>query len=326
MTTRKFTPHPLIPQGYAQTFFAAVSPPLSSVKPSVTEWVGLSDGDELRLDIHQPAVDDPVKPLILLLHGSGGSGDDALIVRQAQVFSRVGYTTVRFHHRGCGGGSLERVTSLYHAGRLSDIVETLRYFEKRWPGRRCLVVGYSLSGNMILRLLGDAASYPVSTVTAALAICPPIELETSSRALASWRNRPFDSVLTLRFVKQAQMVEARKPGSLRRDLPLVLTHRQLDQVYNCKVAGFADRSDYYDAYSAKRYLAAINQPVTILTAADDPIIPVSMFKSGMPRNVRLRIEERGGHCAFIGSKPTEFGDRRWVSSFVSDWVASIIRK
>jgi len=322
MKTAKFTPHPLLPKGYTQTLFAAVWPHLDPVEPSIVDWVQLGDGDQLRLDIHAPAEDDCERPLILLLHGTGGSGDDSLIVRQAQKFRRLGYTAIRFHHRGCGIGALERVTSLYHAGRLLDLLDTLHHLDRRWPGRLCLVVGYSLSGNMMLRLLGDGKSYALKNVKAVLAVCPPIELETASLALATPRNRPFDTFMTLRFVKQARTLEGKKPRTLRRDLPLIFRSRELDQEYNCRVAGYNTRSDYYDAYSAKSCLGRVTVPVTILTTADDPIVPVAMFKKGIPSNINLRIEERGGHVAFIGQTFNEFGDRRWIDSFVIDWVSA----
>jgi predicted alpha/beta-fold hydrolase len=148
MAIQRFIPHPLLIPGYAQTMFAAIWPHAAPVEPSSTEWVTLRDGDQLRLDLDLPNEDDPKSPLVILLHGTGGSGDDSLIIRQAQKLRLLGYTAVRFHHRGCGPGSERRVTCVYHAGRLTDLVDTLDHLDARWPGRMCLLVGYSFSGNM----------------------------------------------------------------------------------------------------------------------------------------------------------------------------------
>ncbi len=322
MTTPTFTPHPLLKKGYVQTVVAAVLPHIGRVERSQVEWVRLSDGDELRLDIDAPFGGLSKQPLVLLLHGTGGSGDDSLIVRQAQKFKALGYVAIRFHHRGCGDGAEQKVRGLYHAGRLSDLVDVLDYLNAKWPDRPCLIIGYSLSGNMILRLLGDSAYDGKNNIVAALAICPPIVLETASLALSAWRNSPIDYFMTARFVKKARRIEAKKPISLRRELPTVFRARELDEVYTSRVAGFNGRLAYYKACSAKDYLSAIEVPVSILCTEDDPIIPVAMFKTGIPQNVDLRIEGQGGHVAFIDRNFTEFGDHRWLDTYVIDWVMS----
>jgi uncharacterized protein len=143
----------------------------------------------------------------------------------------------------------------------------------------------------------------------------------AARSLRSRRNRLIDSFLTLRFIRQAKRVEARKEQAQRLKVPQVFKAWDLDELYTAKMAGFKSRSEYYSAYSSKKFLATLTVPATILAAADDPVIPAAMFTRGIPDNVELRLEKHGGHVAFVGWGRNEFGDHRWIDSFVLDWVS-----
>ncbi|MBM4251878.1 MAG: alpha/beta fold hydrolase [Deltaproteobacteria bacterium] len=320
MKTPKFVPHPLLKHPQAQTAFGALFARPVKLESTLRLWVDLGDGDSLLLNEEPAKHDDTDKPVVIILHGLGGSGDGATIIRQSAKLNQHGYTAIRFHHRGCGRGVGGRAKQIYHSGRTGDIVRALNYLEKRWPGRPVLAIAYSLSGNMLLRLLGNTAPSQIPNLAGALAICPPIDLEACSNAIATARNRHIDRFFSYFVTKQAiardrQLAKYRNPN-LRHGLSL----REFDAVYTAPNAGFKSREEYYRECSAAPVLAKISLPTTILAAKDDPIIPSSIFDDRVPQHINLRLEQHGGHVGFYAASVTPYGDRRWVDAFVLDWV------
>ena len=324
MNTPEFFPHPLLAHPQAQTAFAAfVAKP---VKLQKTErlWVELDDGDALLLNQESPVSEDPSKPIVLLLHGLGGSGDGSLIVRQSAKLNQFGYIALRLNHRGCGTNAQHRAKQIYHSGRTADIAATLKFIAQRWPGRSVLAVAYSLSGNMLLKLLGVANTAELHNLKAALAVCPPIDLEQCSLALSAPHNRHIDrffSFMVTRQARQRQKVHQHQPS---RTLPYGLTLREFDANYTAPEAGFASRDDYYQQCSSVSVLNNITTPTMILAAGDDPIIPSAIFRSAVPSHLELRVEKFGGHMGFYAANNTSYGDKRWLDAYVLDWVKSRI--
>ena len=78
---------------------------------------------------------------------------------------------------------------------------------------------------------------------------------------------------------------------------------------------FGSLESYLDGYSvAADRLAELRIPATILTAADDPVIPVANFRAlRLPANVELDIATHGGHCGFIRDYS--------LHSFTDDYIA-----
>jgi hypothetical protein len=68
-----------------------------------------------------------------------------------------------------------------------------------------------------------------------------------------------------------------------------------------KYSEFESTQDYFDAYAVMgSAVADINIPTTVITAADDPIIPVNDFYELVPNtNLALVIHPHGGHNGFI---------------------------
>jgi len=79
---------------------------------------------------------------------------------------------------------------------------------------------------------------------------------------------------------------------------------------------FGTLEEYLHGYSiGGDRLAALAVPASILTAQDDPIIPVQDFESmSLPANVQLEIAPHGGHCGFI---------RDWsLKSYAEDYLVA----
>jgi len=92
--------------------------------------------------------------------------------------------------------------------------------------------------------------------------------------------------------------------------------RGLTEAMVLRHTDFKTLQQYLDGYSlAGNALLAMQIPATILTARDDPVIPIDAFeKLELPPNVELDIAHYGGHCGFI----RDYG----MTSFTDDYIAA----
>ena len=329
----RFIPHPLLPTGQLQTVAGIFSGNPKTPRSSQHAYVSLPDGDKLLVTMDQASHDDGQKPVVLLMHGLGGSDTSSYMLRHSHRLTQAGFPVVRVNHRGCGPAHLDKAREIYHSGRTGDLDATLRFIGERWPGRKSAVIGYSFSGNLLLRYLGagthagegvPAGMLPPPHVSQALAICPPIDLEFCSHTLISRRNWHIHRYLTLHITKQARAREARRQSGEPIHLPYHLDLRAFDQIYTAPQAGFTSREDYYAECSAKGVLSKIRLPTTILAAEDDPIVPGVIFKdTKLGPKVRLRLSPGGGHMGFINRHVTALGDRRWLDAQVVAWARGV---
>lgn len=320
-----FIPHPLLRGGQMQTLAGQVLTGARVPERFAVEPVPLSDGDQLLLHVDAAAGTAPAdqaKPLVILMHGLGGSSESSYILRISAKLNALGYDVVRFNHRGCARGGEALARQIYHAGRVEDLAATLRHIEMKWPGRRYLVAAFSLSANMLLRFLGETdteRAHP--SLMRTMAVCPPVDLEACSLALDAQSNWHIDVYFTRRLLATAaarsRLFKEENPVRF----PRKMTLRRFDELYTAPLGGFTSRTDYYDRSSARHVTGKIKTPTLLLAAADDPIIPPRSFEGvDFSSAVHLHIERTGGHMGFLSALPTRFGDRRWMDVAVIDWV------
>jgi predicted alpha/beta-fold hydrolase len=216
-----------------------------------------------------------------------------------------GWNAVLLNQRNCGG--TEHLTpGLYHSGLTADprtVIETLAREEHL---RRFAVVGYSLGGNLALKLAGELADHPRLPVQAVAAICPTMDLERCVRAIERRSNLPYQFNFVRNLRARMRRKVAHWPGAF--DLtPLgrVWTIRKFDDVYTAPHHGYGDAANYYYQASAMRVADRIRVPTLILAAADDPFVPAAQFDEPAVRhnpNIRVSVSPNGGHCGFIGEE------------------------
>src|SRR5207244_13152600 len=93
------------------------------------------------------------------------------------------------------------------------------------------------------------------------------------------------------------------PGVFSLDaLRRVWTVRQFDEAYTAPHHGFRDASDYYYRASAIRVIDRVRVPALILTAEDDPFVPVSTFRDPSVTsnpNITAVVTPHAVHCAYV---------------------------
>jgi uncharacterized protein len=243
-------------------------------------------------------------PLIILLHGLEGSSSAHYMRGIADKAFASGFNVIRLNQRNCGG--TERLAAgLYHSGLTDDADFVLRETAARDGIERVIVAGYSLGGNLALKLAGDYGTTPPPQLRGVCAVSPVLELSACVHALERRQN----VVYQWNFVRGLKARMRRKaecfPGRFAIDrLDAIRSVRQFDDVYTAPHFGFADAEDYYHRASAMRVIDRISVPALIITAEDDPFVPTDPFRqpalTGNP-HIQLQVTPHGGHCGFLAA-------------------------
>ena len=254
------------------------------------------------------------------MHGLGGEADSAYMLRASSRLRRSGFITFRMNHRGVGAGR-GLAKQLYHAGKSADLAHVLARIAGVYPDLPLLLIGFSLSGNILLKLLGENL-YPLPRpLCGALAVNPPIDLARCTAALRRLPNRIYDWHI-VRALKKVIKARQRDYADFPKvALPGYLTMRQFDELCSAPLCGFSSAADYYEKCSAKQFLPGIRLPTLILASADDPFIPKESFED-LPTNafVTLRMFETGGHMGFVSDPQRANGGWRWLDEALTRYA------
>ena len=267
------------------------------------------------------------RPLLLALHGLESSSDAHYMRGLAAQAVRRGWNAVLLNQRNCGG--TEHLTPrLYHSGLTSDPVAVLRELVAADGITAFGIVGYSLGGNVTLKLAGELGDSKDLPLRAVVAVSPTIDLERCVRAIENRTNFPYQ----WNFVRNLRARMRRKaeawPGAF--DLaPLgrIWTIRGFDETYTAPHHGFAGASDYYFKASSMRVIDRIRIPALILSAEDDPFVPGAQFREApvaQNSHVTVRLEPFGGHCGFVGTNGA--GEHYWAEETAADFLERAFRR
>jgi predicted alpha/beta-fold hydrolase len=241
-------------------------------------------------------------PTLLALHGLEGSSEAHYMRGLADKAFAAGFNVVRLNQRNCGGTEhLSR--GLYHSGLTADPLFVIHELRERDGLTRFGVAGYSLGGNLAMKLAGELAESGVPEIKAFAAVSPVIELEDCVQSIERRENRIYE----WNFCRNLQARMRRKarafPGQFDLDgLWKVWSIRAFDDRYTAPHHGFNGAGDYYHRASAMRVIDRVARPALILSAADDPFVPPHIFDAPAVRNnphITTVVTPHGGHCAFV---------------------------
>lgn len=253
------------------------------------------DVGAISVAVNLPAPDNTKDRLLLLVHGLGGSESSTYMVTAARHFLAQGYTVARMNYRGVGP-SRELSEPPYSAGLTSDLRAVLRWLHKKWPGSDICLMGFSLGGQLSLRMLGEG-DVPHG-LTACVSVSAPLDLATSQRKLERKRNFAYS-----RYVVNNMRHDLRglTHPKVRVDPGVLSSVLAFDEHVIAPVFGFQDAADYYDRVSSLPLVGNISLPTLAIHAADDPWIPVedyhrALWPEGAPAGAL--IAPSGGHVGF----------------------------
>ncbi|HEY3382394.1 MAG TPA: alpha/beta fold hydrolase [Vicinamibacterales bacterium] len=300
-----YVPPPWLAGGHRMTIFTWGRP---------RRFPGLPDADVRLFDVApdarvlakchwQPSPTD--HPTLVLLHGLEGSADAHYMRGMAEKAFSGGFNVVRLNQRNCGGTDHLSV-GVYNSGLTADPAAVIRELIARDRLSAIVVAGYSLGGNITLKLAGEHGEDGPPEVKAFAAVSPTLDLAACIDALERRANRLYE-LNFLVSLKRRMRRKARLYPAIYSTAPLcgIRTVRQFDDAYTAPMSGYRDAADYYHRASSLRVIDKVRVPTLILTAADDPFIPVGPFQTpvvtGNPA-ITLVITPHGGHCGFIAAR------------------------
>ena len=319
MTERRsvdFRPPPFLANPHLQTILAA-QVRLTRPPPSTTLLAPLDDGDQLALEVSTPEGWSPGGRTVLLIHGLCGCQESNYLVRIARKLYRLGIRAVRMNQRGCGSGrGLAR--HLYHSGRSEDVLAAVRALRETSPVSS--VAGFSLGGNMALKLAGELGAAAREHFGQVIAICPPASLLACAYLISRPSSRVYDQFFVRLLRRMVSERHALFPDLGPVDLPDELTLYGFDDVYTAPQSGFRNALDYYTRSSSAPLVPNIEVPCHILFAEDDPFIDAAALDGvRVPANVEVVRTRHGGHLGFLG-RPGDEGGFRWMDAQVLRWA------
>ena len=253
-------------------------------------------------------------PTIVALHGLEGSSFAHYMCGVSDKAWAAGWNVVRLNQRNCGGTEhLSR--GLYHSGLTHDPLFVMRELIERDGITAIVIAGYSLGGNLTMKLAGELGDAAPAALKAVCAVSPTLDLARCVEAL----ERRANIVYQWNFVRNLKARMRRKaaafPGVFSLDkLRDLWTVRQFDDAYTAPHHGFRDAADYYSRASALRVIDRIRIPALILVAEDDPFVSSAPFSGSEVtgnRNITVIITPHGGHCAYLERKTNEY-DGYWA--------------
>ncbi len=320
-----FEPHPWLVNGHLQTIVGNFLPCPAFRLATVAETVEVDPEDGSRVLCHchwQPEAVRAERLTVVLVHGLEGSSDSRYIRGIAARAFEAGMNAVRMNMRNCGNTDALTPT-LYHSGRSADVGAVVRHFTERFGLKRVALVGYSMGGNLVLKLAGEWGARP--PLVAVATVCPAIDLAAGADALHEPANRFYEwhflRGLMRRFHHKARlfpgMYQVRGTGPVR-------SIREFDQKIVARYCGFRDADDYYYRAASARVIDRIAVPTLILCAQDDPFIRLfPETRARLLANPHIDFVEtaHGGHCAFLGRSSAD--GIHWAEATVVRYLQAI---
>ena len=317
----RFTPSRWARNRHIQTIWPRF---IQKRQPVDYTWERLTTPDDDFLDIAWGPKPSEITGIVVMFHGLEGSIRSHYANDMMAALSVAGWQVVMMHFRGCSG-EINRQPRAYHSGETSDPAFFLTWLEKRHPGIPKVAIGFSLGGNMLLKLLGENPSQP--WLQAAIAVSAPMQLAVCSDNI----NQGFSRVYQKYLLKSMKSTLLRKMQSIdygglidisMEEVKRLNSFKAFDERVTAPLHGFADATDYYEKCSAYPFLSAIRCPTLILHSLDDPFMHPSVVpeEGELARAVTLELSEYGGHVGFMQGNvtaPTIYLQSRAVAFFKS---------
>jgi len=199
----------------------------------------------------------------------------------------------------------------------------MRHYTQRFGLRQFALVGYSMGGNLVLKLAGEWGNK--SPLFAVAAVCPAIDLAAGSDALHEPANRAYEwhflRGLMRRFRRKAELFPSLYSTA---GIGPIRSLRQFDHQIVARYCGFASADDYYYRAASARVVDRIVVPTLILQAKDDPFIrlfPETRAKLRANPHIKFVETRHGGHCAYLSR---DRGDEiHWAEATVVRYLSAL---
>ena len=328
-----FTPRRFLSNGHLQTIVGNFLPRTDNLPPAEPELVVVCPATESQIasqvlcQCHWQQSEARAQRLtVILLHGLEGSSNSQYVIGNANKLWAAGMNVVRMNMRNCGGTEHLSPT-LYHSGLSGDVSAVMEHFVLTRGLRQVAIVGYSMGGNLVLKLVGELGAAAPAELRCAVGVSPAVDLGPSAAALHRPQNRLYERrflrALLRRFRKKVLIFPhvfdvSRSVG--------IGSLRDFDDRITALYSGFSGAEDYYFRAAAARVVHRIAIPTLILHALDDPFVhitPETCRAIAANPSITMIDTAHGGHCAFLARPdPARGNDGYWAESTLLNFLQS----
>jgi hypothetical protein len=293
--------------------------------PSIPRDFATEPGTHVRGACHWQPVPQS-HPTLVIVHGLEGSSESGYSRGTAEKAWLSGFNVVRLNQRNCGG--TEKLSpTLYHSGLSIDIFGVVSELIERDGLPEIFTAGYSMGGNLVLKMAGELGDAAPDRFRGCVAIAPALDLASCANALERRENFLYQSHfvrrLKRRMLYKASLYPEIYPDAALTELANVKSVRGFDDAITAHFCGFDSADHYYETSSALRVVSGIRRPTLIIAAKNDPFVPFAPFNDPAIRDnpfITVVAPEHGGHCAFISA---ESGDERfWAEARLVEFCRS----
>ncbi len=316
-----FKPTFLFKNKHVQTLYSSLFRKISQHRFEIEKFE-LSDGDFIECYWYNKLGTKHNRPIVMLFHGLSGSYKSPYILGTMSELDKNGFDSVVVHFRGCSGLMNKHPIS-YHSGKTDDALEFVESLKARFKDTKLFAIGYSLGGNMLLKLLGELSVD--SPFSAAISVSAPMQLDISANHIDKGFSRFYQQHLlkdlNRLLEKKYEMHDMKKLINLdKKDVKKLSSFWDFDEAYTAPIHGFKSAFDYYKKSSSKQFLKHIQTNTLIIHSLDDPFMTPKILpnKDEISKYIKLEVYPHGGHVGFIEGtllKPKYWLEERVVNYF-----------
>lgn len=320
---KTFIPRRGLRGGHLQTIGSFLLSRHIAVPPSEERLIEVEPGVKVLCHCHwQP--DRRNALTVIIVHGLEGSSDSNYMQGIAAKGMARGMNVIRMNQRNCGGTD-KLSSTLYHSGRSADVAAVAQNLIDHDHISRFALVGFSMGGNLVLKLAGEWGNEGPLELRAVAAVCPSADLAASADALHLPSNRLYELYFLWKLRRRLRQKARLFPGvfDLSR-LHGVATLRDFDDKITAFYCGFTGADDYYARAAASNVVDRIAVPTFILNAANDPfirILPETRKKILANPHITFLETADGGHCSYLAQPDGD--DGHWAESQILDFLKEV---
>ena len=250
------------------------------------------------------------KALVIFLHGWEGSQDSTYVVTAGRRVYERGASVFRLNYRD-HGDSHDLNEGLFYSTLFNEVFDAVKQAAKRAEGAPVYIVGFSLGGNFALRIARSLRDLSIQNLKHIFAISPVVDPWGAAPLVDT--NPLYQRYFLKKWTRSLRKKQALYPELY--DFKQILSQRTVlgitDQLLPA-YSEFPNMKSYFDSYRVdKRDLEHCPVPISMITAADDGMIPVeNVLGLKINFNARRIIHAHGGHNGFFQSLmgPTWYDD------------------
>lgn len=307
-----FVPRRMFPGGHAQTIAGNFLPRKNLLPPAEERLFDVEPGIQILCHCHWQA-ERRTALTVIVVHGLEGSVESGYMIGTGSKAWAEGMNVVRMNMRNCG--DTEHLgPSLYNSSMSADVGVVVKTLIADEQLAAIALVGYSMGGNLVLKLLGEWGADTPRQVKAGVGVSPAMDLAASADALHDLANRVYEYRFLRSLGKRVRRKAALYPGlydvNYLRGLRSI---RDFDEQITARYCGFAGAQDYYERAAAANVIDRIAIPTLVLHSEDDPfirVLPATRQKLENNPNITFVETATGGHCAFLAERNGY--DGRWA--------------